>query len=154
MKLRPPGGKEPGEAHDVEAIEQVLHMDFGGRFRTAVSVDRVQRHPFFVSFRAAAAEDFVGADVQQLAAEFLSGEGHVLCAQAVDFVSQFRVFGAAIDVGHGGGVDDESGAVGGNGRFHPFPVRYITLWQIKADEFVAGQSFPQRCPQLAFMAGD
>ncbi len=114
----PARGEEPGEAHDVEAAEVIAHVNFGGGFRTAVGIDGVERHPFFIAFGTGAAKHFVGADVEQFAACFLGGEGYVLGAEAVDFVGEFGIFGTAIDVGHGGAVDDEMGLVGGNGRFH------------------------------------
>ena len=100
-------------------------MEFGGGFGTAVGITRVQRHPFFIAIRPIAGKDFVGADVDHFRTEFLAGQGDILCAQPVDFVSQFRVLGAAIDVGVGGGVDDEIGLGWETAVNNCFSVCYI-----------------------------
>ena len=147
-------GIQPGGADNVEFRQDVFYMQFGGGFGTAVWIHRIQRHPLLVPGRIVPGKYLVGADMHHRCAKFLAGERHVLRAEAIHLVRQRRVFGAAIDVGEGGAVDDEVWFGFGNAGKQRLAVSDVNLWQINGEQLMLGEFRLQRGSQLARTTGD
>ena len=102
----------------------------------SVDILRVFRRVDFKRLSAAAAENIVGADIDELCADFFAGEGNVSRAVDVDFAAGVAVIFCFVDCGIGGAVYDGVGAQSGDIILRCLAVRDVELFSVRADGFI------------------
>ena len=109
-----------------------LRLFFAAELSYPVDILRIFRSVGFERLSAAAAENIVGADIDELRADFFAGEGNVSRAVNIDLAAGVAVVLGLVHSGIGGAVDDCVGAKRGDIFLRCLFVRYVELFPVRA----------------------